>query len=325
MPRCISQKCHTWAGFNAEGTKTPAYCKRHAKGGMVNICSRRCLYASCTTLASYYVYEETSPLYCKQHARDGMLDVRNKRCSHASCTTRASYNVEGKKSALYCKQHAGDGMVNVRSKRCSYDSRTPTTRYNLEAKYTTKYYEQYTQYRMVNVHGKRCIFHGCKASPCFDVKGMRPRLYCQRHTEDDMIDVREERNFFESSAQRPPKAMLSRAVCPSSRQYPDISDQGVISGRKRLRSALDKNNVLGGPVEGPLAHGEVFQSVGRRPSPSVLFTPPSGTVGDHRNDTLFPTAAKGTQEKIQDTLCPVTNGEPSVQSIKIELGLTINL
>ncbi|CAN0505601.1 unnamed protein product, partial [Laminaria digitata] len=70
----------------------------------------RCSYDDCTTQPSFNVEGCKTAVYCRQHARGGMVNVYSRRCSHDSCTRQPSFNVEGK-TAAFCKQHAEHGMV----------------------------------------------------------------------------------------------------------------------------------------------------------------------------------------------------------------------
>ena len=55
----------------------------------------RCQYQQCGKFASYNIEGCTRGAYCKQHAKDGMVVVRCRRCLHDSCTKQPSFNVEG--------------------------------------------------------------------------------------------------------------------------------------------------------------------------------------------------------------------------------------
>ena len=90
---------------------------------MVDVSYKRCSYHSCKRHPSFNAEGSKTPIYCKQHAEVGMVNVRSKRCSHATCMKWPSFNVEGKLPA-YCKEHADDGMVNVCTRRSGKDSRT---------------------------------------------------------------------------------------------------------------------------------------------------------------------------------------------------------
>ena len=81
------------------------------------------------------------------------------------------------------------------------------------------------------------------------------------------------------------------------------------------------------PDEGPSIQGEVVQSVGRTLSEVVPLATPSSAAGWHRNDTLLPTAVKGTHHDMPVSFRPVTKNKSSVSTkpIKIELGLTLKL
>lgn len=85
MGRCLYQQCTTSARNNTEGTKLPAYCKKHAKGGMVDINNRRCSHVSCRKYPYFNMEGSKIAVYCRQHAHDGMVDVRSRRCSHNFC------------------------------------------------------------------------------------------------------------------------------------------------------------------------------------------------------------------------------------------------
>ena len=112
----LCQSCRTQASFNFVGSK-PAYCKKHAEDGMVNVRNRRCLHDSCSKYPCYNFKGSTPAMYCKSHSQDGMVNILSPRCVHDSCAKKPSFNFRGLKKT-YCKQHAAEGMVNVCKKRC---------------------------------------------------------------------------------------------------------------------------------------------------------------------------------------------------------------
>ncbi|CAN0595517.1 unnamed protein product, partial [Laminaria digitata] len=79
---------------------------------------RRCLYQQCQRFSTSNFEGSKTPIYCKPHAKDITVDVRNKRCSHPSWTSRPGYNVEGSKTAVLCRHNAEDGMVLLGWKLC---------------------------------------------------------------------------------------------------------------------------------------------------------------------------------------------------------------
>ncbi|CAM9380705.1 unnamed protein product, partial [Laminaria digitata] len=55
MGRCQYKLCKVTAHYNDEGRKLPAYCKKHAEDGMVNVGSRRCSHDTCMKHPSFNV------------------------------------------------------------------------------------------------------------------------------------------------------------------------------------------------------------------------------------------------------------------------------
>ncbi|CAM9279366.1 unnamed protein product, partial [Laminaria digitata] len=92
---------------------------QHAEESM-KFCSQTCS----TRQPSFNHVSIKAPAYCKKHAGDGMVNVRNRRCLHNACTTRPTFNLVGSKTPRYCKKHAQDSMVDVVNKRCLHDSGT---------------------------------------------------------------------------------------------------------------------------------------------------------------------------------------------------------
>ena len=256
-----------------------------------------------------------------------MVNVRSKRCLHDGCKIRPSFNVKGSRTKLFCKNHAEDGMFHVRSKRCSYDSCSRSASFTLEGTKTPMYCERHAEDGMVDVRNKGCMYDGCNKHPRFIIKGSRTKLYCKAHAENGAVEVNKEHVGNESRAKRSPKALLSRAgVSTSTGPYHDVSDECVVSGRKRSRLAVDRNMALLCP-DGPSIQGEVVQYVRRTPSDFVPLARPPSSTDRHRNDTLVPPAVKGTRHDIPVSFRPVTKDEASVSTepIKIELGLTLKL
>ena len=68
----------------------------------------RCSHDSCTRQASFNVEGSKKAAYCKQHAKDGMVDVRHKRCSHDSCTRHPLWGVLADGVATVCAYHKSD-------------------------------------------------------------------------------------------------------------------------------------------------------------------------------------------------------------------------
>ena len=69
----------------------------------MNIPSRRCSYAFCTKQHSFNVEGNKTAAFCKQHAKDGMVNVYSRCCSYDSYSKEPSFNVEGCKAAAYFK------------------------------------------------------------------------------------------------------------------------------------------------------------------------------------------------------------------------------
>ena len=74
MRHCCHGLCKRRPSFNVEGSITAAYCRQHAKDGMINVCIGRCSYDSCTKVPSFNVEGSKKAIYCKQHAQDSMVD-----------------------------------------------------------------------------------------------------------------------------------------------------------------------------------------------------------------------------------------------------------
>ncbi|CAM9291474.1 unnamed protein product, partial [Laminaria digitata] len=145
MKFCSQTCCTRQPSFNHVSIKAPAYCKKQAGDGMVNVRNRRCLHNACTTRPTFNLVGSKTPRYCKKHAQNSMVDVVNKRCLHDSCTRRPSFNLVGIKTPAYCKQHAQDGMVDVLSKRCLHDSCTRRPSFNTVGSITPIYCKQHSE------------------------------------------------------------------------------------------------------------------------------------------------------------------------------------
>ncbi|CAN0295820.1 unnamed protein product [Laminaria digitata] len=63
--RCSHDSCSMPPSFNVEGSKTAAYCRRHAMRGMVNVVAKRCLHDTCSAYPSFNVEGSASGAYCK--------------------------------------------------------------------------------------------------------------------------------------------------------------------------------------------------------------------------------------------------------------------
>ena len=60
----------------------------------MNVLSARCLHQLCMRQPTFNVDGSTKAAYCKEHAKDGMVDIYRKRCSTHPCTTTPYFNVE---------------------------------------------------------------------------------------------------------------------------------------------------------------------------------------------------------------------------------------
>ena len=112
---CSHESCTRYPGFNVEGSKRGAYCRRHALDGMVDVISQRCSHDTCTRGPYFNVEGSKKGAYCSRHAETGMVDVRNKRCSHSSCLKRPSWGVLTDGTATTCGLHKsllGSPVVN---------------------------------------------------------------------------------------------------------------------------------------------------------------------------------------------------------------------
>ena len=181
--RCLHETCTRMPSFNIEGSQ-PAYCKLHAKDGMVNVHFKRCSHASRTKLPSFNMKGSKTAEYCKQHAKDGMVDVRHKRCSQEKCTKNPSFNFEGSKTGIYCKDHAENGMVNVALKRiCPYSSCNRVASWGLlanSAGTACGYHKNNVVGGPVVNFRLACIVAGCRTFSTWGLSGNQPS-HCHHH------------------------------------------------------------------------------------------------------------------------------------------------
>lgn len=106
--------CRTVPDVNFGGSKTAAYCTRHAPGGMVDVCSNRCYHHKYAGLRRFGVIACNMATNRRQHTDVGLIGDK--------CTRRVSLNVSGCTKGAYCNQHADEGAVDGGHKRCSQDT-----------------------------------------------------------------------------------------------------------------------------------------------------------------------------------------------------------
>ena len=138
--RCLHDSCTVRPYFNLVGSKTPAFCKRHAEDRMVNISGYFCSHESCTKRPSFNVVGSKKPVYCKQHAATGTSDVLHRRCSHDSCTMVSRWGLQTDGAASVCTRHTGDlttGPVIDFRATCKVAGCRRVSRWGLEAKQPT--------------------------------------------------------------------------------------------------------------------------------------------------------------------------------------------
>ncbi|CAM9537695.1 unnamed protein product [Laminaria digitata] len=75
---------------------------------MVNVIGKRCSHDSCNRPPYFTVEGSKTAAYCKQHAQGGMVDVVNKHCSHASCYMAPRWGGLADRAAIKCSRHKGD-------------------------------------------------------------------------------------------------------------------------------------------------------------------------------------------------------------------------
>ena len=112
---CSHSSCPTLASFNTDGFKRPAYFKRHAEDGMVNVVSRSCSHNSCTRAPSWGVPTDFRASLRVRHKGDlqgGQLIHFEAVCQEAFCGKRSRWGIRGKKPT-HCQRHgpAKDGLV----------------------------------------------------------------------------------------------------------------------------------------------------------------------------------------------------------------------
>lgn len=204
MVRCLNEQCKIRATYNVPlKGMMGAFCKQHAKDGMINMFRKRCSHAACTRHPSFNLDGIKTAVFCKEHADKEMVNVLNRHCSDDSCTRRPNFGVEGSKTAVYCRQHAEDGMVNVLAKRCFYDSCTRQPSFNVEGGKKAVYCRQHAEDGMVDVHAKRCAHDSCSTIPSYNVEGTKKPAYCKQHAKGGMVDVRTKRCSHDSCWKRP--------------------------------------------------------------------------------------------------------------------------
>ena len=91
MPYC-ELGCGTIACFGFEG-KSPQFCFRHKKEGMVNVVSRKCL--RCHRVASFCRPEVSTVLYCRKHAKPGMIKKHKYSPKRQVFYTGVQFNSDG--------------------------------------------------------------------------------------------------------------------------------------------------------------------------------------------------------------------------------------
>ena len=205
---------------------------------MVDVFRKRCSHDACTKIPCFNVEGSRTPAYCKQHAKDGMVDITNKRCSHDSCTRRPSFNAEGSRTAAFCKRHAEDGMVNVRTRHCSHVSCTKKPFVHVGGSKTAVYCKQHAEDDMVDITHKRCSHSSCTRPPSFIAEGSGSAAFCRKHAQAGMVNVRTCR-FSNVSRRAAPGRGVPNDVEKSASTIlnTDLLDDSSIHVRKRSRCA----------------------------------------------------------------------------------------
>lgn len=113
--RCLDESCARVSSFNAEGCKTPLYCRKHAKEGMVGVKSKRCSHTSCLGTPAWGVLTDGEATVCRRH-KGGILGgpVINfkARCRVSTCRKVSGWGLGGKQPT-HCRDHGPleDGLV----------------------------------------------------------------------------------------------------------------------------------------------------------------------------------------------------------------------
>ena len=150
---------------------------------MGNVLSRSCFHASCTRRASFNFEDNKTAAYCKQHAKEGMVNALTKRCSQAFCLTPATCNVEGSKVVANCKHHAPEEMVCVHGRRCSHDACTRHRVQSIVADGTAtvcaRHGNDLLRSPVINFKVD-CKVPGCRKGSSWGIHGQQP-THCRDH------------------------------------------------------------------------------------------------------------------------------------------------
>ena len=132
-----------------------------------------------------------SPMYCKKHMKHGMVNMKDDVCHCGE--SKPSFNVAGEKKALYCIKCKGPNMINVKSKMCvDCQIRKPSFNVpGKAADYCKKCVIDNNHIGMVNVNNKKCAYllngERCVCNPKFNLPGQKGGLYCNKHKKEGMI------------------------------------------------------------------------------------------------------------------------------------------
>jgi len=141
--KCAEDGCSLIPSYAVSSSKTPLYCKAHAKEDMVNVKHKKCEESGCMTHPSYNYANENKPRYCKQHKLEVMIDVVHQRCMVDDCFIRPIYNSINENRPLYCLYHKTSDMIDVASKKCKSE-------WCINRNYSTKY-DEYCIYCFVHL------------------------------------------------------------------------------------------------------------------------------------------------------------------------------
>jgi len=114
---CQNELCSKYACWGYSGEK-PQWCKLHAKGGCIDVVSRRCESPGCKKHPAF-ARQGDRARFCKQHAPEHFVDVINKRCDSAGCNKHRVFAFPGERPR-WCKMHSPEGSVDMKSRKCAH-------------------------------------------------------------------------------------------------------------------------------------------------------------------------------------------------------------
>ena len=80
---------------------------------------RRCSHASCSKASSFSVKGSKTAAYCRLHAKDGMVNDRRKRCFNDSCIKQPSFNFAVSYTHLRAHETRGNLVCRLQHAACS--------------------------------------------------------------------------------------------------------------------------------------------------------------------------------------------------------------